>query len=126
MPSAVISGVNHIGLAKGQSSLLTFYYRKGYPVEENDTNIAGVNGTLVVTGLNYENDEDRQDEYTTTDVDIGQDEQKDQQEDHEEGHNSHEHKNDNINPPHDDNHNDPQSQDIDPIQESLKTEDTLY
>ena len=66
------------------------------------------------------------DQYDTTDVDIDQDEQQVDQKDHKEDHNSHEYNNANIDLSQDDNHDTPQEHDIDPIEESLETEDTVH
>ena len=63
MPQEVIVRVNHIGLAEGNPYLLTFYFIKGNPLGDDYTNIAGVG---------QQTDEDPQDQYDTTYVEIGQ------------------------------------------------------
>ena len=106
IPSSVIDRVNQIGLTEGQPSLIKLYYCKVNTIVDVDTKIAGVDQALDITGLYYDNDESHQEQYDTTDIDIGKDEQQYEQEDHKEDHNSHEHNDANISPPQDDKHDD--------------------
>ena len=103
MPSSVIYWLHQIVLAEGHPSLITFYYCKVNPVGDDDTNVAGVYEAPDITVVYEDTDEDPQDDYYTTYVDIGQCEQ----EYHKEDHNYHEHNNDNLDPPQYNNHDYP-------------------
>ena len=93
IPYSVVNKVNHIELSEGKPFLLTFYYRKGNPVVDDDTNIAVVDEEPEITGV-YE-DTDEQDKYCikneepqyrydTTYIYINQDDHKHNQEFHKE------------------------------------------
>ena len=80
---------------------------------------------------------DNQDEYNTKNkypqygydtiyADIKKDEHQDDKEHHKEYHDSHECNNDNIDPPQYDNHYTPQEHDMDPIEKSMETKNTLH
>ena len=86
MSSSVIDRVNQIELTKGQPSLITFYDRKGNTVGDYGTNISVVDEAPDITEADQQTDEDPQDEYDTTYLEIRQDEQKDEQIDHEADH----------------------------------------
>ena len=73
--------VNQTLIAEANPSLLTFYYRKGNPVGDDDTMILGLDEASDITGVDEETDEideydikndDSQYEYDITYVDIDQ------------------------------------------------------
>ena len=115
MPSAAINQVNQTELAEAQCYLLIFYDCKDNHVWDDDTNIAGVDKAPEITVVDEEINEDPQDKYENTDVDIKHDEHQYNHEHHEEDHNANEHNNVNLDLRKDDNHDDLQEQDMGPI-----------
>ena len=78
MSSSVIDSLNQIRITEGQSFLLTIYYCKGYPIGDENINIAVVDEAPEITVVDQDTYQDPQYQYYITEVDIDQYEHPDQ------------------------------------------------